>query len=104
MELSIAQVMPMREDPPQTVESIRLALEAQATERERVKQECGIHFDGDRPYLPGKVLTMPTSPRTLPMARQLDLNESVDALVEEYGLAQVIRTVRMLADMNGCPF
>jgi hypothetical protein len=37
----------------------------------------------------------------MPMGRQLDLNESVDALVEEYGLPQVIRTVRLLASMNG---
>jgi hypothetical protein len=43
----------------------------------------------------------PIGPRTLPMGRQLDLNESVDALVEEYGLPQVIRTVKLLAAMNG---
>jgi hypothetical protein len=43
----------------------------------------------------------PIPSRTLPMERQLDLNDSVDALVEEYGLAQVIRTVKMIAAING---
>jgi hypothetical protein len=49
-----------------------------------------------------EVVRRPIGPRTLPMEQQLDLNESVDALVEEYGLAQVIRTVKLLAEMNGC--
>jgi hypothetical protein len=68
----------------------------------------GFNPDPDAPPImvgPAVVLRFdvarPIGPRTLPMGRQLDLNESVDALVEEYGLAQVIRTVRLLAAMNG---
>jgi hypothetical protein len=91
----------MREDPPQTVESIRLALAAQAAERERVKQECGIHFDGDRPYLPGKVLTMPIPPRRIPWDSQLDCDEAIDLAVETYGLEAVVRALRLVAAANG---
>ena len=37
-----------RDDYPVTPETIRLALEEQAREREKAKRECGIDFDGDR--------------------------------------------------------
>jgi hypothetical protein len=85
--MNLTQVMPMREDIPQTVESIRLALEAQAKERNEVERQCGIHFDGDRPYLPGKVLTFAqkeadalfTAPSAIERVHTMQLVESTRA-------------------------
>ena len=42
------------DDYPVTEETIRLALEEQAREREKARRECGIDFDGDRVILPSE--------------------------------------------------
>jgi hypothetical protein len=104
MELSIAQPQIMRQDIPCDDASLTSAKAYNASERQKCKDELGIDFDADGfAVLPRKahILRMPIGPRTLPMEQQLDLNESVDALVGQYGLAQVVRTVRLLAEMNG---
>jgi hypothetical protein len=50
-------VKPMREDPPLTDDSLKRAMRQQAEDRAKVTAETGLKFDGDRPYLPAKVLT-----------------------------------------------
>lgn len=55
--LSLSEIKPMREDPPLTPSSVELAKRAQAAERALATQETGVQFDGDRPYVPGRVLT-----------------------------------------------
>ena len=57
MHAQINTAKPMREDIPQTEHSKALALQAQLEERAKVTAETGLLFDGDRPYVPAKVLT-----------------------------------------------
>jgi hypothetical protein len=69
----------------------------------------GFNPDPDAPPIevgPAAVLRFeltakPIPERTLPMERQLDLNDAVDGLVEEYGLQNMIRALRMVASVNG---
>jgi hypothetical protein len=103
---SLHQVYPMpQQSDPVTTSSVAAALAY------RAEQRLAMGFDPDvdaEPITVGpavvlhfEALQRPIPSRTLPMERQLDLNDSVDALVEEYGLAQVIRTVKMIASING---
>jgi hypothetical protein len=97
-------VIPMPQQRPATPAEVAAARAYCVSERLR----NGFDPDPDAPPItvgPAAVLRFevvrPIPSRTLPMERQLDLNDSVDALVEEYGLAQVIRTVKMIASING---
>jgi hypothetical protein len=90
---------------PSTPASVVAALTARAETRLALGLDPDLDAEpitvGPAVVLHFEALQRPIAPRTLPMERQLDLNDEMDALVEEYGLAQVIRTVKMLAAMNG---
>jgi hypothetical protein len=95
--------------PKQSEPVTRASVAAALANRLQVRLAMGLDPDVDaEPITVGpavvlhfEALQRPIGPRTLPMERQLDLNDEMDALVEEYGLAQVIRTVKLLAAMNG---
>jgi hypothetical protein len=99
--MRLAQVQPMREDIPLSDDSLSRAKRQQAEDRAKVTAETGLKFDGDKPYLPAKVLTMPVGPRRIPWNSQLDCDEAIDLAVETFGLEAVIRAVRLVAATNG---
>jgi hypothetical protein len=101
--LNTVHSMPQQSDPV-TVGSVAAALAYRAEQRLAMGLDPDLDAApitvGPAVVLHFEALQRPIGPRTLPMERQLDLNDAMDALVEEYGLAQVIRTVKMLAAIN----
>jgi hypothetical protein len=104
MQPNLTQPMP-KQSAPVTTASVAAALTARASVRLALGLDPDLNAEpitvGPAVVLRFEALQRPIPSRTLPMERQLDLNDEMDALVEEYGLAQVIRTVRLLAAMNG---
>lgn len=85
--MNLAQVKPMREDIPFSEDSLKRAKRQQAEDRARVTAETGVQFEGDRPYLPAKVLTFAqreadelfVAPSAAEDVHMLQLQESIKA-------------------------
>ena len=113
MQTQLITIMARPEIPP-TPESIAEAKRLNAQERERCTKETGLQFDADgKPMLhhpwPQYILANPfPAKHMLPVLTEgvdietrVDCGEAIDALVEAHGFDAVLRSLRLVAAVNG---